>query len=421
MSKTTALIIIIVAIVAIFGGVALWYFQIANEGGPGINATSTETGIGRFFSFGNSDNNSNNVEVEDTPSSENVTNTDDGGEAPVLREISSSPVSGFSPAWDNIDGPLVRYIEQETGNIYEAPLNVMSKDRISNQTIPRVRESLWFPGGAGFVARYLSGDDSIESFSATIKKATSTDEEGSLSGRFLPKNISSVAIINPKSATSSKSTIRIAYAIKSTDTDIYTSNSDGTKQAKVSSIKLNEINIMPINENNILIETKPSGKSHGMVFSLNAKTGALDKILGSYLGLKSSVSEDGNTLVYSALSQGLPMLYVLNRKTGENTSLNLRTFADKCSWSIKNKEKIFCAVPKSIISGINYPDSWYQGKVAFNDSVYEIDTKTFSKTKVVDSDKLNLFVDIDLISPSDDDKFIILRDKNTRALWSVKI
>lgn len=423
MSKTTAIIIIVVALLAITGGVVAWYFNVSGNGNASGTATSTESGIGRFFSFGNT----NTSEPTNTDSGDQNTNTnnnadnDSGGEAPVLREISSTPTASFAPAWDSIDGPLVRYIEQETGNVYEAPLGVVSKTRISNQTIPRVREAVWFPGGSGFIARYLSDNDSIESFSAVIKKATSTDEEGTLSGRFLQKDITGIAVITPRSATTSKNTVRIAYTTKDTDSHIYISNFDGTKSTKYADIKLNEVDLLPISESNILIKTKPSGLAGGALFAVNSRTGALDKVLGNYLGFSSVVSEDGNTVVFSALSENLPMLFVLNRKTGERVSLNLRSFADKCSFSIKNKEKIFCAVPNSVASGLNYPDAWLQGKVGFTDSVWEIDTKSFSKTKVVDGDKLNFFIDVDLISPSENDAYIIMRDKDTRSLWSVKI
>ena len=423
MSKTTAIIIIVVALLIITGGVVAWYFSVSQNGDNSGTATSTETGISRFFPFGGG----NNTQPTNTDTEGGNTNTNNnadnesGGEAPTLREISSAPTASFAPAFDPIDGPLVRYIEQETGNVYEAPLKVVTKTRISNQTIPRVREAVWFPGGSGFIARYQSDSDSIESFSAVIKRATSTDEEGTLSGRFLQKDITSIAVITPKSATTSRNTVRIAYTTKDTDTHIYLANFDGTKSTKFADIKLNEVNLLPITESNVLIQTKPSGVSGGALFAVNSRTGQLDRVLGNYLGFSSIVSEDGNIVVFSALSGNLPMLFVHDRKTGERTSLNLRSLADKCSFSIKNKEKIFCAVPNSIASGLVYPDAWLQGKVSFTDSVWEIDTKTLSKTKVVDSEKLNFFIDVDLISPSEDDQFVILRDKATRSLWSVKI
>lgn len=426
MSKTTALIIIVVAIVLIFGGVAVWYLNVSQTGSNNGNATSTASGISRFFPFGGGGQaQPNNNEGEGGRGEEGDTNTDNtSGQVPLVREISSTPVSGFSNAWGGIDGPLVRYIEQETGNVYEAPLNIDTKIRISNQTIPRVRETVWFPGGSGFIARYLTENDEIESFSATIKKATSTEEEGTLTGRFLNKNIFDLELVNRKSATSSKELIRVIYAIKDRGSNIYLANADGTNSRNIANIEMTEIELFPLSETSIFIQTKPSAMGMGSLFLLNTRTGSLSKIIGPISALSTLPNEDGSLVLFSANINRIPNLYIHNRDNGESYSLGIRGFADKCAWSLNNKEKVYCAIPNTLESGPRYPDDWYQGKISFTDSIFEIDandTDSVKTRKIVDSREARFFIDTDIILPSDDDKFILLRDKTTKSLWSIKI
>lgn len=419
MSKTTAFTIIIVALLSIVGGLIWWYMSIS--GGTKVfnfGGTATQEGDGGFFPFGNQNSTSTKPNTGNGQGNNPDTNT--LGEAPILRELSSRPVSGFTTLSEPIDGPAVRYMEQETGHIYEAPLNIVSKKRISNQTIPKVQEVVWFPGARGFIARYIGNDNTLESYSANII-AGENNEEGSISGKFLPSGISEVANITSRFATSTKITPRIFYIKSGVKSSAYISNGDGSKTTKVADLKLNELIPYPINESTVLLQTKTSGEAPGELFSMNTKTGELSSLLSNILGLSVLPSPNGKKIILSQITDGVPQLFVYDIAKDIYSRIGLSTLAEKCTWSATDSELIYCSVPSYVDNTTTLPDAWYQGKTKFTDSFWEISLRTQKTREFFNTRANNFFIDTDLISTSDDDNYLIVRNKENRSLWSVRI
>ena len=175
MSKTTAITIIVVVLLALGGGLAYWYYNITGGLLPTeITDKNNDPGSG-LFPFGKNDDGTPRI-------SPGTSSNTSGGptEAPQVREISNTPSSGFITLNNVLDGSFVRFVEQETGHVYDAPLQVVSKKRISNTTVPKTREIVWMPKGVGFIARYLGDNNTIQSFGATLIPTSDPKIEGGL-------------------------------------------------------------------------------------------------------------------------------------------------------------------------------------------------------------------------------------------------
>ena len=92
---------------------------------------------------------------------------------------------------------------------------------------------------------------------------------------------------------------------------------------------------------------------------------------------------------------------------------------DKCVWSHLKTSVIYCAVPSEDLPS-NLPDSWYLGKVIFNDAIYKIDTQTDSVTLLHTPDPNN---QIDILSPflAEDESFLFFTNKLTNLLWALPL
>ena len=421
MPKSTAITIIVVTLLLIAGGLGWWYYSLGTGTGAGETGSEKDGILNNFFPFGENAEQTRNTESGKTNSENKNAETEN---APQVRQISELPVAGFLPLNDNLGFPFVRYVEQETGHVYDAPLQIVSKKRISNTTIPKAREVLWMPNGASFIIRYLDDKDIIQSFHATLKEsATSTedsakDSEGTLSGKFLPENISAVNLMPSGSA---KTSPKIIYMTTSAlGISVFTSEQDGAKATKVYLNPLKDWLTFPISDSLAYLLSKSSGKAPSFAFSLNLKNGSVTETLSNIYGLSILPNKKGDLILYSDTNFGEPRLalYDVNKKT--ISPISLKTFADKCVWSADNATRIICAVPKVFPQG-TYPDIWYQGKVSFNDNLWEINATNGETKELINLSGNSFFLDAAYISLSDKDRYVLILDKPTGTLWSVRL
>jgi len=187
-------------------------------------------------------------------------------------------------------------------------------------------------------------------------------------------------------------------------------------------LNTSEWKIQILKDGTLTLNTKPSVVSEGFLYFLNPKEGILKKKLGNTVGLTSLTSPDGKKIFYSYYDAGSTknVMYDSNKKI--YTSLNLATIVgDKCVWSQKDTTNIYCAVPTNLIRG-DFPDNWYQGKYAFNDSLVKINTDDFTVTNLMEANsetKINLDVINLQISPSED--YLMFMNKSDLILWSLDI
>jgi hypothetical protein len=414
MSKKTAIFITLLAAIIAIAGFIAWYLFLSPQGSSTPNPIQDL--VSKFFPQGQTPG------IQNQNDNQGQTNTNQTGAvvtenqpAPIVRKISEAPVSGFIVLENKKDGPTARYQETETGNVYSAPLSVITTLRLTNTTIPKVRESVWLPGGDLLVSRYLDDDyTTIKSFSGKVnpkKSDLGTISEGSFDGSFLRDGI--VEMVSGPLAN------KIFYlVVESGGGAGIIANADGSKATRVFSSPLREWLPQWIGESTVYLTTKPSARAIGYLYSLNTVSSAQTKILGGISGLTTNASPKNTALLYS---NSALRLFALDLKTKKETELPVQTLPEKCAWDQSNADVVFCGVPNQLQTN-EYPDSWYKGLVHFTDSLWKINIKTQEMTLVatfsdVTSDQF------DIIKPSLDKNgsYIIFVNKNDGSLWSVKV
>lgn len=399
MNKRAIIILIIVAVLLIVGGI--WFFSRGPAG----------DGSGGFFSglfpLGGDDSGGTGVPPPDggnLPSS--------GGEN-VLTQLTKNAVAGAGAA-----STTIRYVEKSTGHVYEIEPNGQNKKRVSNATILKTFESLWSPLADKLVMRYFedTGESilSVKNFSANLfpsgtNSTSSAPASSPVQGMFFPGGAYPMTI--------SPFEDKVFYLVFSNGiANGIISDFEGKEQKIVLKIPFGDFLVSWPSKEIIALYPKPSFFADGYLYFLDIKTGALSRILGGAKGLTALVSSDGTKVLYSASrSKGFDTKFFnISEKTGR--PFDLLALPEKCVWSGKDGNIIYCAVP-SVYPQVNYPDDWYQGTIFFSDSIWRVNNET--RETIILNDKM----DNDVVSPflTKDENYFIFTDKKDGTLWSLKL
>lgn len=412
MSKQTAIILILVVFFGALGALLWFYFSIGTST-PKTVITPVTTDV--YDPFG----------TKVTTSLPVNTDTETASNTPViinenrLRQISEEPISGFSLIENSKTKKTdVHYILRANGNIYETYTDSPEQKRLSITTVPKVYESAWLPDGQKLIIRYLKDNlQDIETFSVKINPATTTlnEFEGGIDGVHLPENIISLAV-NPKGD-------KIFYLTNNLNgSSGLTAKPDGLNKKLLFESPLIEWAISWPKEEIITLNTKPSMNVPGYLYFLNSQTGNFSRIIGNIAGLMSKTNKTATEVLYSDSVRVTPRLYLFNVKSGESKLLPWNTLPEKCVWSNTNTKIIYCAVPKAFPAGEEYPDSWYQGLVSFNDSIWLLNTDTLASSLVFDFEKeSNHQMDIVDLQIDQNDKYLFFSNKTDLTFWSLKL
>ncbi len=345
---------------------------------------------------------------------------------PVLRHLSTVPTAGAG-AYDSSRGTQIRYIERGTGYIYQASNLNLDQIKLSNTPIIKIYEALWTSKNNALIIRRLKGDtDTIDSFystlntTPTIKNASSTTSLSdslisSVSSDYLGANISS-AVLSPK-----KDSLFYLIPDGSGGVSGIIAKVDGTKKVLVFSSPLKGWVTQWPADNTIALTSKSSSKSAGFLYFVSSLTGSSTKVLGGINGFTTLTSTDTNTVLYSKTNNDSFTLNSFNVKNGNKEQISLTTLPEKCVWSAKEKNSAYCAVPKSIPSG-SYPESWYQGKVFFNDEIWKIDTFIGTLEHIADLNSLSgQEIDATNLSLNGKEDLLLFTNKQDLTLWSLDI
>ncbi|MEK7185325.1 MAG: hypothetical protein AAB726_01755 [Patescibacteria group bacterium] len=416
--------LIIIVLAAALGLGAYWFFDRQENGGPSMGNIS----IGDFFPFGTG----GTAPITETPAD---TEPIISAPAPITRlwKISSAPQAGTGLFTQGTE-TFVRFIDSAMGNVYEAQVSnrealqasmsgstggasAFGPVRISNTTIPKIKEALWQGNGAGVILRYVNDAGVIQTMHAKVapmQSATSTEANlQELSGAFLPGNITNIAHFTAKD--------RIFYMLKNGGASGvgYTALIDGKNPAKIFESPINEWTASWPREATIVITTKPSAAAFGYSYTMSPATGALSKLLGGIAGLSVAPAPNMTKILYSEAAGSSLNLKLFDVKTGVKTELTqTKTLADKCIW-MKDSIKIICAVPKTL-PGANYPDNWYDGQISFNDSIWSIDTGSGEAQVIADLRSLstsNEEIDATNLALDASEKILIFTNIKDSSLW----
>ncbi|MDE2030678.1 MAG: hypothetical protein KGI58_00225 [Patescibacteria group bacterium] len=300
--------------------------------------------------------------------------------------------------------PSVRYVERATGYIDEMYLDTKVSGEISNSTIPSIYRAFFGNDANSVIYQYLSPDtgDTINSFMATL---------GGSKGEFLPSNVINISLSPDKS--------KFFYLVKTSSgvNGIVRSFGD-TKASQVFSSRYSEWLSQWVTKDKVFLTTKASSAVDGSVFSLNIISGISTKIFGSVKGLTTLANNDGSLILYSTSDSSVPQLKIFNTKNRTTFDLNTPGLAEKCIWSADNIN-IYCAIPSNIIGG-DYPDSWYQGLVSFNDRFAKINSITGDQIDIADSTN-EIAVDATKLFLNKDESQLFFINKKDSTLWSLDL
>lgn len=413
--KKFILIVIITALIA--SGLYYWFFIRKQTSGPIVpeNLDINDNNIFNPFNRGisttpqkGSQASTSQPVVQEQPANPNV-------KLPVLRHISTGLVGGYM-ASTTASSTVVRYIDRGVGHVFESLSTSEVIEKISNTTIPRIYESYWNKNLNAAVLRYMRDETGeISNFYAEIRPTSATTTTPyEIKGKFLSPMIKEIAV-SPKGDKIFTLNIEDGKGIG------YISGFDESKRTKILESPLAQVNISWPEENTLAISTKASGVSSGYLYFIDVKKPVMKKILGGITGLSTKVSADAKKVIISSASSRGFTTSLYDVKNNSTQEVVFRTSADKCVWSKKYVDEVYCAVPTEIPAGI-YPDDWYRGNVSFVDQIWHLDTTTGEVHLMASllnlSDELIDATDLAL-GPREDYLYFI--NKRDLTLWSLDL
>lgn len=420
-------ILIILSIILLLLLIGFGVFYFFGNGKEKLSDFFSDNSFGSFFDI---DQSSQNDFVNEQPEDVTVEYPNDTDySAPVLRQISFEPISGYTfysttststISSTNPDGSefvqeflatstVVRFQERATGHIYDVFEFLRAPQKISNQTETKIYNTIFTNNKNQFLMQTLNSNN--EQITTTYSNLVfSTTTETLLTKSDISSSISDF-IFN---------TNKLVYSVKQNSlSTIYTSNPDRTSEKLVGRLSFNEFFIDSINQNEILINTKATHTAPGYAYILNLNTGVFTKILGNINGLLVKVSPDKKYYLYSQSEQTRPSVRVQETSTQTVRLLTIDTLPEKCVFS-KKDSSAYC-FGAQIYKSAKYPDDWYKGKVFNNDSLYKINL-TSGDIQILYSfteDRLSF----DVINPQItlNDQFVLFQNKYDLTLWSLDI
>lgn len=298
--------------------------------------------------------------------------------------------------------PAIRYVERKNGHLYKMLEKDRSSEKISNSTIPRIYEAFFNKEGNTTIYRYLSNENTVNTFLATLGKPT---------GEYLPVNITDISV--------SKDQNRFFYLVKSNNstTGIVRNFETGASQ-NIFNHQFTEWLSDWDNKGNIYLTTKPSFVAPGNMYLLSQSNKTLKKIIGGINGLTTKISPDGKRVLYSSSENKGPRLMAFIEEGRKFIDLDTYGLADKCVWSL-DSINVYCFVPNTI-KGKQYPDSWYQGIVSFDDFLVKINTNNGESITYVNSIE-EIPVDGYNLSLNKEENTIYFINKKDYTLWGVDV
>ncbi len=401
MQRNTIITIVIVSILIV--GVGVYFLIFSSSSSVIVAKSGTNIGfpIAGQTQAGNKNNSIGGFSISsDTNSAVSISKR--------LVKISNGPVVlgesvvDIKPAnASSTPDVYVRYLEQQSGNVFEYKQREHSVTRINNKTILGIKSAQWTPDGSTSFVRYLSGINSSIINTYTLY-ATSSQ------GFFLPQDLSMIDISNIN-------ILSLASSINGSTVSL--SRLDGTHTINIFKTPLSSIRVSFAGPNKYLVSSKPSAILSGYSFIVTKK-GDFSRIAGPHNGLVAVASHSGKKVLISYTNKGSLHMGIIDVATKISTPLPLATIADKCVWA-PDDSAIYCGVPTNINNSMKYPDSWYQGVSHFSDKIWKINILgryaqlilDFSKEKQGSLDAESLMIDKNNL-------ILVFVNRNNGSLWS---
>lgn len=416
---------LVVLIIAAFGG---WYFYLRGKEAV-ISTTSSGRGLGvpvtSSFPGGSAYTNITKAigglfGVNNTASTSAIGHT----AAPRLWEVGTAPTAGIT--WIQVGtSTIARFIDTASGNIFDADPSATTITRRTNTLVPKIAEARWV-GNNGVIARFNS-TQGIESFSATIMNATSTNNltasasdalaangPGSLAGVMLQRGITSIATNQPQSGSNMFYLAPYQGGIAG-----MLGSATGSNAKRIWTSPITGWNSEWVGDH-ILLSQKTAGGVIGSAYALS-QGGSITPLISNEFGLSIRQSPKTGAILYSTVQSNNAIQLTVQNTDGSSVDLPFSTFADKCLWSTQDSATVYCAVPHTLPTNTTLPDAWYRGEVHFSDSWWKFNTKTGAVDEIYDPTKSSQSLDILDPVMSADGMYLSFIETRTGTAWVLRI
>ena len=375
-NKRKILIVLLVILALALAGFAVYYVYFRKTPGE----TTTETpGAGK------------------PPSQTGVRAMDD-----KLKKISS--VIAVSPI-ASADGQKILYAGKK-GNLYETDFDGGNQKETNLVVLQNLIKTLWSPAREEFATIYANADGRKIFYNNAKTKKTSPYDAG----------IKSLAF--------SKSENKIAYYLSNdlqNTNAVFIADADGTNARAVFNTRVKDIRVEWVSSNQIAISTAPSGLVPNVLWVLNIDTQKLLPVMSQVYGFTMRWSPSGGRFLFSQTdAKGANLTLFSSNQTGtEVKNLGLATLPEKCAFSAKDENIVFCSAPASA-PDIVWPDDYYKQIYSASEQIWSINLSTGKKDMVYDFDETLASDAADLIVSPGADRLIFLNKKDG-AIYSLKL
>ena len=391
-----------------------------------------------FGSFFDTDPRSQNDPIFVPPTATSTPVVQGPYDAPVLRQISLEPISGYtfysttSTSTRILTNPeqgeviqeytststAIRFQERATGHMYDAFTFLEPLSKVSNITIQKIYSTLFTNDINQMLALSLSQDN--ESVRTTFLKIIPAKEET----RTASSTQQSVEQAQLSSALSNAfyipETNKLGYTGRSTSgTTFFTSDTQRGAEKAIASTPLSDITVDHISGTKAFVQTKASSNVRGYAYTLDLATGSLNKVIGNIPGLLVKMSPDLKYYLYSESTLNRPIIRAYDTTTGTTRQVGLQTIPEKCVFSKQVSSEALC-FGSVAYKAAQYPDAWYKGKVFNTEHLYKIDLATGSVVNIYLFENDQTFDIINpKLSPSED--MIAFQNKYDLTLWALDL
>lgn len=419
MENKRLIIVISLFFLTVFGGIAFYIFVVAApsvpETGPLPTASDNSSPFGRYSSDFKVPS-ASSTQTAQLAILDNATEIPSFQSNSLLQAVSIGaagpvPTTGAVSLSLGTSTEILRFMEQGTGNVYDVDLSTGSSTRFVNTTIPKILDTTWTKDGLRAYMRFY-GNDGITTELLDLSKLSSTSTENDVSPKELPKGILGFAFNGKK-----------ALFLGSDGSQSFLSENDFSASGKgvvVWRSPGTEWNFSWPTATTIVLATKPSLISDGQAYIGNipneTKTLALDHIKA----LSVLPNSDVSSILYSGYDASEINTFILSLKTGNSTTIGLRTLAEKCVWSLKHKNIVYCGVPQNL-QARSLPDSWYLGAQSLKDGIWKIDSSTGKIESLFASGTSTASIDITKPMLSAKEDYLLFTEKASGVEYALKL
>jgi hypothetical protein len=336
------------------------------------------------------------VFVEPVVIDENTSQLSLGGAR--LEQLTTRAVAGS--AFASTTKPLLWYVEQGTGYIFEIDLDTGIETQISLTTIPQAAEAVFSPKAVAIT--------SYEGYVRKVIAGLFTKDGSEIDFVKLPSGANDVVFDDEDTLqyTLTKDGQTIGYSF-----DIEDLSSSELFRVGIPDLKTRWG--FPLTE--IFVSTKPSKLMEGNTYKVSKNK--LIPVTPSRYGLTSFMND-----LYIVAAHVEQENYVTESiHNGVTARQGLLMISEKCVLSQISAQQTWCAAPAAVQNG-DYLEDWYKGKIVSKDYLWRTSLDNQTSTLVADLAELSgKMIDVMNISLNAHEDLLLITNKTDRTLWIYRI